>query len=314
MFKRKSYCLCTVSDRRFLPGTLVLLHSFLQHNSWYKGDIVVFSEELTAADFQDFTFLENLRVEAIAPEVHQRTEQLAEAYERFRGRKGQFYSLEAFRLYDYDRVLFLDSDLLIRKSFKSLFKQKGELLVVADGFYYLGKYRDPRTYHKVSKEEATKMEEVWTDTFSSGMMMIDKKALTPTDYQAMVNRIDIDHFREIISSHSDQMVINQHFRGRYSLVSAAYNYRFFIREQIERLDQVTYDEVAAVHYTAKKKPWEPSHVVRTYRSFEDYPRSFDEWQVHWKQVLESLPVPATYIRPKKQGRNSSIPSSNDEAL
>ncbi|MBR9919602.1 MAG: hypothetical protein GYB31_02110 [Bacteroidetes bacterium] len=287
MIFQKKYCLATVSDSRFLSGTLVLLHSFLEHNSWFKGDIVVFTNDLSAGERQYFDHFPRFRFEEVDPVLHERTEKLSEVYDRFQHRKGQFYSLNAFKLYDYDRVLFLDSDFLIRGSFKSLFRQKGNLLVCGDAYYYKGKRRDPKTFHKVSPKEAEKLDEVWTDTFNSGMMMIDRSVLTPENYQAMVDMINVEHFKHITSSHSDQMLINQQFRDNYSIVSSTWNYRFVVSEHILQQDGVDYDGCKAVHYTARKKPWEASHALRSFDEYPEYPQSFDEWQRSWRDMLHA---------------------------
>lgn len=284
----KKYCIATVTDSQFVGGTLVLIHSFLKHNSWFKGDIILFNNDLGEEEKKWFDHFPRLSFVEVDPELHERTENLALEYERFQNRKGQFYSLNAFKLYDYDRVLFLDSDLLIRGSFKSLFKHKGDLLVCGDAYYYKGKRRDPITFHKVSPKEAELLDEVWLDTFNSGMMMIDKSVLTPENYQAMVDMINVPHFSKITSSHSDQMLINQHFRKQYTLVSSTYNYRLVVAEQISAKDGVTYKDCIAVHYTARKKPWVPFHAIRSIKEYPEYRQSFDEWQENWLEALESF--------------------------
>ncbi|MCB0704759.1 MAG: hypothetical protein KDC34_05590 [Saprospiraceae bacterium] len=284
----KKYCLATITDLNFLGGTLVLIHSFLKHNPWYKGDIVVFTNDLEEAEVALFNRFPGCRIEPVDPELHKRTADLAAEYERFQNRMGQFYALNVFKLRGYDKVLFLDSDLLIRGSFKDLFQQKGDLLVCGDAYYYKKKLRDPITFHKVSPKEAEGLETVWTDTFNSGMMLVDKSILTDTDYQDMLNMINVAHFRKITSSHSDQMLLNQHFRGQYTLVSSTYNYRFVIARQLMDQEGIDYDACKAVHYTARKKPWVPYHAIRSMSDYPEYRKSYDEWHKDWEEVLQQI--------------------------
>ena len=37
--------LITVTDKNFIQGTQIMLYSFLTHNKWYKGDILILSDE-----------------------------------------------------------------------------------------------------------------------------------------------------------------------------------------------------------------------------------------------------------------------------
>ena len=39
-------CLATVTTEAFVPGTLVMLHSFLKVNPWFEGDLVIIHDGL----------------------------------------------------------------------------------------------------------------------------------------------------------------------------------------------------------------------------------------------------------------------------
>ena len=102
--KRNSDCLLTATTDGFLPGTLVMLHSFLKHHPNFDGDIVVIedglsdaSREILAASFRQ------LRFEPVSSAMRERVARLCAQRPELSARKASFHFLEAFRLGGYRR-------------------------------------------------------------------------------------------------------------------------------------------------------------------------------------------------------------------
>ena len=43
----KNYAVVTVCTPNFIPGTMVMIYSFIKYNKWYKGDYIILVEKVT---------------------------------------------------------------------------------------------------------------------------------------------------------------------------------------------------------------------------------------------------------------------------
>jgi lipopolysaccharide biosynthesis glycosyltransferase len=186
-------------------------------------------------------------------------------------------------------MLFLDSDIHIRGDFKPLFDAQEGIQTVGDNFYYRDLFRNADDFSLYESEKGPARGELWDKTFSAGMMMFAGDMYSPKVYQDMVDMIDVNHFGKMSSNHSDQLILNQYFRGRYKLVSATYNWRFNTANEIYNKDGVKMETAAAIHYTAKKKPWNPIHAMRATKAIgERYIQTHRWWQEDWIGVLDTI--------------------------
>ncbi len=134
-------CLATATTERFMPGTLVLIGSFLRRHPGFAGDIVVVHDsglpeplrEVLAAAF------DGVRFHPVSPELVDRAERVHAALPQRGFTPARFFALEAFRLGGYRKVLFCDSDLLFRAPVDSLFDSPQALLCCGDKAYLEGR-------------------------------------------------------------------------------------------------------------------------------------------------------------------------------
>lgn len=128
---------CTVSDNNFALVTYTMLYSFLKNNSWFDGDIYVFTEGITDNNQIPLKHLYP-NVKIVIPDLTKYEKALAnfksfdnmgiydpETHEYFLGFARYWphaLKFEAFGLEGYDRVVFLDSDILVLGSLKELFE------------------------------------------------------------------------------------------------------------------------------------------------------------------------------------------------
>ena len=116
-------CLATVTNDAFLPGTLVTIHSFLKHNPWFDGDVVVIHAGLSEEACECVSARgQRVRFHPAGSELVRRIDAVTAARPDFIGKRARFLSLEAFALAGYDKVLFCDSDLLFRQPVAELFE------------------------------------------------------------------------------------------------------------------------------------------------------------------------------------------------
>jgi alpha-N-acetylglucosamine transferase len=127
-------CLATVTTDSFVPGTLVTLHSFLKHNRWFKGDIAIIHDQLSEEYRESLSRIyDKVRFLKADPQLLARVTEITEVFPEFASKQARFYSLETFRLREYDKVLFCDSDLLFRRPIQDLFDMPQPLIACGDG-------------------------------------------------------------------------------------------------------------------------------------------------------------------------------------
>jgi lipopolysaccharide biosynthesis glycosyltransferase len=133
----KRMALMVVADDNFLIGLIVLLHSFYKNNRWFRGDIVIpYSDTMLPLTTKNREALRNffggkLRivfrpVEDSAYQAALRRNPLGQRYEK------SLFHLEMFSLYDYDRVVYIDTDTLCIGSLRDVFESTQPLSVVLD--------------------------------------------------------------------------------------------------------------------------------------------------------------------------------------
>ncbi|MBR9919612.1 MAG: hypothetical protein GYB31_02160 [Bacteroidetes bacterium] len=278
----------TVTTPTFLPGSLVAIHSFLRHNAWFKGDVIVLANQMEPRFQRFFHLFPNIRIEQISQEVIDRTEKVSERFPQFQRRKAQFYSLDLARFTEYDKLLFFDSDVLFRGDVSEVFAQKDRMLACGDGFYYKDKWRDPVSYNVIPKTADISGREVWTDNFNAGFMVFDGSLLREKHHPQLVHQIDHDLFGSVDTNHSDQLILNRHFKKDYRIISGKYNFRLGIEDRLAEKDGISYQEARMIHFTSRRKPWENVHVMLTIPKFENYRMAYEEWLENWHDFLNNL--------------------------
>ena len=265
-------CFVTVTTERFVPGTLVTLGSFLKHHPGFDGDLVVVHDELPQAHRRHLAAISPaVRFEPVSAELRGRLAVLSAARPDLAGRRGQFYSLEAFRLHGYRKVLYYDSDMLFQSSVADLFDSPAALLCCADATHLRGLRRDAGTFAPVAGDSAGALER----TFSSAFLLIDSKLVEENAYEALLALVAPETWRGIASHHTDQLVLNRCFGGRQTLVDSTYNFMLEIAALIETHEGVRAEDAKAMHFAGAIKPWMPEAMLRWTRGDpERSPRNF----------------------------------------
>jgi lipopolysaccharide biosynthesis glycosyltransferase len=247
----------TVSNDKFIKGVLVLFYSFHKHNPWFDGDYVVISDGISEANIRYLRRKLDVKLKVVTarPDIHRNVAALAQTVTHLQDKASRFYSITAFGLSDYDKVLFLDSDMLCVGDVSALFQESASGLVAThDGSYYKGQARHRQTYEKVSRErhDAGQLHDI---SFNAGMMVISGNALSDETYEGIVGFIDARHWQGVVAKNADQIPLNKYFDGRLEIVDGRYNFRFSIADEIQQQDGVTPDNIRIYHYTGKLKPW-----------------------------------------------------------
>ena len=132
------YALCLITNTLYSNGVCVGIYSFLEHNKWFDGDIVIidygFIDEpakkkmLAMYDKLYFKKADDPRYEVMWNKVNELQKNEIRSIYAF----PYIYKIEAFGLEGYDRVVFFDSDLLVFDDVKYLFENDYDFAVSRD--------------------------------------------------------------------------------------------------------------------------------------------------------------------------------------
>ena len=277
-------CLVTGTTDDFVPGTLAMLGTFLKHHPRFDGDVVVVHDGLSAASREALAPLfGRLRFEPVSPELEERLARLSTAQPRLRKRLAHFYSLEAFRLHGYRKVLCCDGDLLFRGSIAELFDAGEALICCGDSPHLRGLPRDAVTFLPVEEATGRAAGKAEADrshsglgarpgtaagerptigrTFNSGLLLIDEGLVREGCYAGLLAMVSGETWRHAGVRITDQLVLNRYFAGRQTLVSSTYNYLIPRAAVIRAREGIDLQSAKVLHFQASFKPWRPDAML-----------------------------------------------------
>ena len=281
-------CFVTATTERFVPGTLVTLASFLKHHPAFDGDLVVIHHELPEAQRRHLReACGAVRFEQVSPEMRGRLVALRAARPEFAARLGQFYSLEAFRLRGYRKVLFYDSDVLFRASVDELFAAPEPLLCCGDDVFLRGGRRDAATFAPLPAGQPPGAAGTLDRPFGAGFLLIDEQVIAADCYAALLSLVTPETWRGTATTHADQLVLNRYFAGRQTLVGATYDFVLPFAEAIRTREGVDAGSAKVLHFAGPIKPWLPEAMLRWTRGApKDKPRN--AFRLWYDAYLNSL--------------------------
>ena len=250
-------CFATAATERFAPGALVTVASFLERHPQFSGDLVVLHDGLPdERRRQLLNVCGRLRFEPISTELRERLDALCAARPDFAPRRGQFLSLEAFRLRGYRKVLFHDADVLFQDSVTELFDSPAPLLCCGDHACLRGRCRDAETFAIVPPGTKGAL----ADTFGAGFLLID--AALEGCHPDLLALVSPDAWRGADTPHTDQLVLNRFFAGRQTLVSWTYDFVLPFAEGIREREGLDAGDAKVLHFAGPVKPWMPDAMLR----------------------------------------------------
>jgi len=270
-----NYCLVTVTTENYVQWTLTMIYSFLTSNGWFKGDIIVVCHGLDDKIKSRFSVFPNLRFVAPSGILLEKVAELCLQIPGFAKLASLFYSLEIFNPRGYEKVLFLDSDMLVVKSVEEVFEFEEPFYASAESCWYQGNGRRTDTYESVKSFPDPGL--FIENPVNSGFMVIDRQCINTPNYNGLVDLIDPGLWARRNTFHADQLVINLFFKDRIRLVDARYNFRPTNASEIFTRDHIALEDAKIIHYFRQFKPWNFLEVFELSQYNMLHIKAFQQW-------------------------------------
>ena len=283
---QKKMAVVTVTTEAFVPGTLVMFYSFLKQHARFNGDFVIIHDNLDTAFKNYLRPLGKVCFLQVSDELNTQLTELLSNSPHLTQKRAHFYAIETFRLTNYDKILFCDSDLLFRQSINDLLRMKQPLVACGDGPTCRKNYRNFDSFQPVVCANSN-AQEILKNTFNSGMLLLNDGMLSSEHYQALLVMLKEIWQQPHRTKLSDQFLLNRYFSGRQYLVPSTYNYLLRHRKAIEQHQGLHFSDAKVVHFN-HQKPWVDQQLMQL--AFDDIVllAIFKEWQETYLECLQYL--------------------------
>jgi lipopolysaccharide biosynthesis glycosyltransferase len=141
------YALTTILNNPFADHFYVFINSFLENNPWFNGDLIImYSDELSPLSDEKIDELRLFYRKTIFKKIDTTghyndvitlfKSKISKNFHRF---TPSVLTIETFNLIDYDKVLYLDSDMLVVNSLRDLYLIDHDIAVTRDTSSYIRK-------------------------------------------------------------------------------------------------------------------------------------------------------------------------------
>lgn len=267
------YALATVTTENYVQWTMVMIYSFLKSNPWFTGDFVIISDNLSEKSLSGLSLFPRIVIEKPSETLSKKLAELCAELPDFSKRISRFYSMEVFRLKHYDKILFLDSDMIVVKNVIELFGLPGD--IYASHEWFSGKGRRMSDFEIA--QSTVDNEDYIENPVNSGFMMINKGLLLKGIYENIVNSIQAKHWENTKTQLTDQLIINKFFNNKITIIDARYNYRPKNAEGILKKEKIQMEDAKIIHFMLKAKPWNLNEVFKTADQKLDLLKGYEIW-------------------------------------
>jgi lipopolysaccharide biosynthesis glycosyltransferase len=262
------YAVTTILNDSFAEYFYVFVTSFLEHNKWFNGDIIIMHND-------DFSFLSNHNINKISKLysnivfrkiettkdylyiINEFKNRVNPAFHRF---TASILTIETFNIFGYDKILYLDADTLVVNNIKELFLAKSDIVVTNDTSDYI-----ITNQIKLANDPNTNLK------LNGGFLLVDKNFIEKSDHVMNIFS-EFDKIPDI--TFLDQSILNYYLK-RYEVLFLNANYnllkRCFNDSKKELLNKCAKD-IKIIHYVGEK-PWQVKQ--------KDFEKNYNEIEKFW---------------------------------
>jgi lipopolysaccharide biosynthesis glycosyltransferase len=213
------YCFATYLTSNFAIGYEVMVTSLLENNSWFDAPFFVFHRDLTDSD-------KAACLKAYSKTVFRDVD--ADRYEQYDRSKIKLnfakclYKLDLYTLAGWDRVFFMDVDMIVLRDISGLLKMTGEAVAA---------------WRKKGH-------------FNIGLVSLDGRSFGVTLRDKLIEM-------SLNMKQPDQQVFNEYFKGRITRLPDQYN----IKDYAKFVKKHPKSKAKIVHFQ-HTKPWHRTHLKK----------------------------------------------------
>lgn len=281
-----------ICDKNYLVPTKAVINSIMKNrNAEEQISIYIIGVGLLAEEFDSIMQLQSdkIHIKLIMPKHYFEQIEISHWYVS----KAALYKFMIPELINEDKILYLDSDMLVLGSLKSLYDTdlKDMYAAVVPDMVAEVEYQF-HIKHKIPHY------------FNSGMMLLNLKELRK---HRMSEKLILIRKNDTTNLFMDQDTFNKAFNGRVIYVSPRYNYMLVNREffqyrtediacfynlDIEEAKKIV-EHPVILHFTDAKKPWKCNDAGKPciwyqYAFSEDLPQIVQNIACLWRQENEAL--------------------------
>jgi lipopolysaccharide biosynthesis glycosyltransferase len=235
---------CTVCTGNYFKGVVKLLKSILKNFSNFDSDFYIFyntkCDPLTDYHFKYITNIyDKVKFQGIDGDEFNITRNTKPK----RLTKNCFLSFYAFKDYGYDKNIFLDSDMIVRRDFRFLLSAKTSFIGAIDNSHK--KYRNEFAITKIINKKDN-------PDINSGFMIINSKYLGDETFNELIN-ITNNSLEKI---NGDQCAINLWLKNKdRTILPFLFNYQIKFALKNGSSNSESAKLAFIYHYIGSQKPW-----------------------------------------------------------
>jgi len=277
-----------ISDSDFCIASEVLLYSFLKYNPGFDGEVLVITDDPEPEFRERLSGISPVRFVEPDPRLRAAVEALQEQEPRLQGIYRRLFTLELFRLVDYDRVVYLDSDMYCSGDVSELISSTEPLLACPDGFTFADRVRQSLMNGDASPA-TVRYGKAFSRSFNAGVLSIGHPLLDEAVYLQLLDQLNPECWKDMgPSKFTDQMVLNRFFDGQFTPIHSRYNYVIFLEQYQKCVEQVSLLDARLVHFAGDIKPWNHYDPAQLLDRAPQYIKFMDVWR---ELLEEARPQP-----------------------
>ena len=270
---QQKLCLATVSNKEYWSGTSTMIKSFLKHNRWFNGDVIIISDDNSLQN----RFIKGARIKYVQPSkrLKQSIKNLCLTYPFIAPVKSRLFVLELFNLSGKSNILYADSDILFTDSVEAITTSE-RIAAVRDPWYFRGYSRKRKTYEKIPLPSGNNVD-CFERFYNSGILCIDNSLISKSTYDELLAKIVPETYQLIKDILADEPVLNVQFEHEFVELDASFNSPVHLI-----IDKTLKTTPVVIHFTGNYKPWKLiSWISLNLRSVK-YSKYLLKWlKIHW---------------------------------
>lgn len=236
-------CLCTLLNDEFVVAYVAFVKSMLVNNPWFDLDFVIIDDDLSDESKDEIRkhykniIFRDIKKENYANVNYSKT---------FPQLHSAFFKLELFAMTEYDRIVFMDMDILVLGNIRELFD-------ASDGFVGVKQYRE--------------VADLMINEINSGVFVVNKKFINGETYRGLL-KVSESMGHKL----ADQSVLNHYFNGKIAYANKSYNCEKRITKSRRYAKFQDVKNIKVLHFVGPgQKPWQEKsgRIKMEYQDLEE---------------------------------------------